>query len=280
MSKKIAICGAGTMGSGIALVCARAGFDTLLFDLQAGALAKAETANKLFLEQQLNKGRIDAATMNATLEKLAYSADPNEVRADIIIEAIVEQMPAKIALFSQLAAQNSDGAIFASNTSSLSVSTLASALPHPERVAGLHFFNPAPLMKLVEVVKGNATSEAVMETLVTFTQQLGKTPVVCKDAPGFIVNRVARHYYLEALRIAEQTNTSFETIDAALENAGFKMGPFRLMDMIGNDVNFAVTTSLYEACGNAPRFQPSPIQAEKVRNNELGRKTGKGYYAY
>lgn len=183
-------------------------------------------------------------------------------------------------MFTELAAINSEKTILASNTSSLSISALQKELVKPYRVAGLHFFNPAHVMKLVEVVKGEQTADNVVQQLHDFCIAIGKVPVICKDAPGFIVNRVARHYYLEAMRIAEQQNLSIESIDAALEGTGFKMGPFKLMDLIGMDVNLAVSQSLYDAFEEAPRFKPSILQINKVHNGELGRKTGKGFYEY
>jgi 3-hydroxybutyryl-CoA dehydrogenase len=207
-----------------------------------------------------------------------FTSEINHCRADIIIEAIVEKPEVKVSLFNQLASINSDKTIFASNTSSLSISSIASAVIHPGRVAGLHFFNPAPIMKLVEVVKGKQTSAEVIEALVQLTRKLGKTPVVCLDSPGFIVNRVARPYYIESLRMVEEGLASFETIDRLLESRGFKMGPFRLMDLIGNDVNYAVSCSVYEQLNKPERLKPSYIQKEKVEKGELGKKTGKGYY--
>ena len=175
---------------------------------------------------------------------------------------------------------NSPHTILATNTSSLSVAAIAENIPGPERFCGMHFFNPAQLMKLVELVYGPSTSVETIQRLQELAVSMGKTPVVCKDSPGFIVNRVARHYYLEALQMLEEGICNIEQADRVLENAGFKMGPFRLMDLIGNDINFTVTSSLYEACGKPIRFRPSAIQEQKILMGELGRKTGKGYYSY
>ena len=197
-----------------------------------------------------------------------------------MIEAIVEKPEIKTALFQQLAGINSHHTIFASNTSSLSISALAQELPQPQRFAGLHFFNPAPLMKLVEVVKGEQTSDEVVQTLLAFTKAIGKTGVLCKDAPGFIVNRVARPYYIESLRLAEEGIGDYATIDRLLESRGFKMGPFKLMDLIGNDVNYAVSCSVHAQLGQPERLKPSYLQKEKVDQNRLGKKTGRGYYEY
>jgi 3-hydroxybutyryl-CoA dehydrogenase len=198
----------------------------------------------------------------------------------LVIEAVIEKSEVKISLFNQLAALNNDETIFATNTSSLSVSAIAKEILNPERVAGLHFFNPAPIMKLVEVVKGEQTSDETISQLTNLTKALEKTPVVCKDSPGFIVNRVARPYYIESLRLVEEGVTSLEIIDRLLESKGFKMGPFKLMDLIGNDVNYAVSSSVYEQLNQPERLKPSPIQKEKVEKGELGKKTGKGYYDY
>ena len=268
------------MGSGIAQVAAMGGFRTLLYDSNPDMLPRARAGIEKSLETLLEKNRIRPEERQAALHRLRFVSDPLECMADLIIEAIVEQPAAKLSLFHQLAVINPTTTILASNTSSLSITALAEQIPHPERVAGLHFFNPAPLMKLVEVVHTKYTQEHTTRALMELTRQLGKTPVLCKDAPGFIVNHVARPYYLEALRLVEQGLTDFETIDTLMEASGFKMGPFRLMDLIGNDINYAVSCSVYEAMDKPARLTPSPIQEEKVRSGELGRKTGKGYYDY
>ena len=189
-------------------------------------------------------------------------------------------MEAKVILFNQLAAINPPAVILASNTSSLSITTLAEALPHPERVAGLHFFNPATIMKLVEVVTTPLTSHTVTQALVQLAGRLGKVPVVCKDSPGFIVNRVARPFYIESLQIAEEGVIDFAQCDRLLESVGFRMGPFRLMDLIGNDVNYAVSCSVYDQLGQPERLRPSPVQQQLVEKQKFGRKSGEGYYSY
>jgi 3-hydroxybutyryl-CoA dehydrogenase len=275
--RSIIVCGAGTMGSGIAQVAARHGHETALYDLDPAALERAERSIREAWQGLVEKGRMSDAQRAAALEKLRFVRDLQG--ADLVIEAIVERLDAKIALFHSLAEVCTAEAIFVSNTSSLSIDALQEALPHPERVAGLHFFNPAPLMKLVEVVRGRQTDPGVLATLEALVSGWEKVPVVCKDAPGFIVNRVARPFYLEALRLA-QAGGDYASIDRILEASGFRMGPFRLMDLIGNDVNLAVTRSLYEAYGKATRFQPSPLQEALVARGDLGRKTGKGYYSY
>lgn len=276
----ICVCGAGTMGSGIAQVMAQNGFRTLLFDLNSEVLEKARTAIDKNLTRQVEKGRLTGVEKDSINGALVLTDNMNDCKADLIIEAIIEKPEAKAALFNQLAQRNDSRSIFATNTSSLSVTDLAARIAHPARVLGMHFFNPAPVMKLVEVVSTPVTALEVTETVCALIRRTGKIPVVCKDAPGFIVNRVARPYYLEALKLAEQGMGDFETIDSILEATGFKMGPFRLMDLIGNDINLAVTRSLYEACGRPARFEPSVIQERMVKTGDLGKKTGEGYYKY
>jgi len=277
---KVIVCGAGTMGSGIAQVCAAAGYGVVLFDVAETVLASAKSGIQKSLQKGVEKGKQTAEESNATFNRITFSGNIQHCTGELVIEAIVEKLEVKTALFNQLAEINSVETLFASNTSSLSISALAETISAPERVAGLHFFNPAALMKLVEVVKGTKTSHAVIADLVAFTKSLGKTPVVCKDVPGFIVNRVARPFYIEALRLAEEGLASFETIDKLMESRGFKLGPFTLMDLIGNDVNYAVSCSVYQQLGEPERLKPSPIQAQKVADGALGRKAGKGYYNY
>ena len=193
---------------------------------------------------------------------------------------MVEKKEIKQQLFDELFLINNDETIFATNTSSISVSELSHDKKYAERFAGMHFFNPAQLMKLVEIIRAEKTSDKIIETLATLAKQIGKTPVVCNDSPGFIVNRVARHYYLEAMQILEKGNTNIETIDAVMEATGFKMGPFKLMDLIGMDINYSVSNIVWEALGKPERLRPSIIQKNKVEANELGKKTGKGFYKY
>lgn len=276
----ICICGAGTMGSGIAQVSATAGFKTVLYDLNNDIVQKAKNRMEKDLQTLVEKQKMADEKRNSILQQLHFTSNIKACIADVVIEAVVEKPEIKISLFNQLAGINSDQTIFATNTSSLSISQIAKEVSKPQRVAGLHFFNPAPVMKLVEVVKGEQTSDAIISKLVDLTKQLGKTPVVCKDSPGFIVNRVARPYYIESLRLVEEGRADFETIDRLLESKGFKMGPFKLMDLIGNDVNYAVSCSVYEQLHHPERLKPSSIQKEKVEKGELGRKAGKGYYNY
>lgn len=276
----ICVCGAGTMGRGIAQVAATAGFPVILYDVSEGVLQRAQETLHEDLKKLVAKSKLTGTKQEAILKNIRYTTDVQQCQADLVIEAVVEKAVVKIALFNQLAAINTPQTIFASNTSSLSISTLAAAIKNAERVAGLHFFNPAPVMKLVEIVRGEKTEEAVVQALLALTKSLGKAAVVCRDAPGFIVNRVARPYYIESLRLVEEKKVSFETADRLLESAGFKLGPFKLMDLIGNDVNYAVSCSVYEQLGKPERLQPSALQKEKVASGALGKKTGRGYYEY
>lgn len=275
----IAICGAGTMGRGIALASARGGYNTLLVDLDANIIGSAKEEIRQSLDTWCQKGKITSDELFAIHNRLSYSSSINDCKAELVIEAIVENMDAKKNLFKTLADINGPGTILATNTSSLSINAIARSIPGPERFAGLHFFNPAAIMKLVEIVKGSLSSEKTINLLIDFSTRIGKTPVICKDAPGFIVNHVARPFYLEALRLFE-SGIPAEQVDQVMEATGFKMGPFRLMDLIGNDINYAVSCSVYAALGEPSRLEPSPIQRLKVDAGELGRKTGKGYYQY
>lgn len=268
------------MGSGIAQVVAQAGFNAIQFDVSAEMLSKSRSAIEKNLQSQVDKGKIDAVTKQEVLRRIVYTADLNDCRAEVIIEAIVEEPSAKIDLFNQLAPINQLNAIFASNTSSISISSLAAKINNPARVIGMHFFNPAYIMKLVEVVQGKDTDPIVCDAVVELARRMGKTPVICKDVPGFIVNRVARPYYLEALRLLESGVADAETIDEIMEATGFKMGPFKLMDLIGLDINYNVSTIVYEALGRPDRLKPSSLQKQKTVAGELGRKTGKGFYKY
>jgi 3-hydroxybutyryl-CoA dehydrogenase len=268
------------MGSGIALASAQSGFYTLLFDISNDILEKAKTAIQKNLQFLQDKQKISTEEKENIFNRIRFVTDTNDCLADIIIEAIIEKVDAKVAIFNQLAEVNHAEVIFATNTSSLSVSEIQSMIIHPQRVVGMHFFNPAHIMKLVEVVKGDQTTDEAAQTVYDLCLLMNKIPVMCKDAPGFIVNRVARHYYLEAMKLVETNVATIENVDEVMEATGFKMGPFRLMDLIGNDVNLAVSQSLYEASGFAERFKPSPLQQQKVANGEFGKKAGKGYYNY
>ena len=268
------------MGSSIAQAAAQHNFHAILYDVSTGMLEKARTAMESNLQALVRKNKVTAEAGTAIMGRIQFVSDINDCLADLVIEAIVEKPEVKVGLFNQLAEVNHSEVVFATNTSSLSVTDIAQKVMHPERVAGMHFFNPATIMKLVEVVATPFSNEQTIQTIMQTARQMEKTPVLCKDAPGFIVNHVARPYYLEALKLVEQGISDYQTIDNLLEASGFKMGPFRLMDLIGNDINYAVSCQVYEALGQPNRLQPSPIQKEKVEKGELGRKTGKGYYQY
>jgi 3-hydroxybutyryl-CoA dehydrogenase len=276
----ICVCGAGTMGSGIAQVAVQSGFHTVLYELNETVLEKAMASISKSLQSLTEKGKISAEEKEKIFQRIRFTSDLQTCLADVFIEAIIEKPEIKIGLFNQLAELNHSESVFASNTSSLSITDIAMKVKNPERVIGMHFFNPAPIMKLVEVVNTKYTDANTTQTIIELTKQMGKVPVLCKDSPGFIVNRVARPYYIESLRLAEEGLTNFAQADAILEATGFKMGPFKLMDLIGNDINYAVSCSVYEQMNNPERLKPSFIQKEKVEAGELGKKSGKGYYDY
>lgn len=267
------------MGSGIAQLAASSGFKTILFDTNESILKKSETLIGRNLKLLVEKNKITVEQEADIYKRIIFTGNGDNCLADVIIEAIIEDADAKIKLLNQLAGRNGDQTIFATNTSSLSIAQIASHFKYQERLIGMHFFNPAPIMKLVEVIHTDFTSKDSIQSTVDLAKQFGKTPVLCTDSPGFIVNRVARPFYIESLREAEEGNF-FSTIDSLLEATGFKMGPFRLMDLIGNDINFAVSTSVYNQLGKPERLRPSLIQKETVEKGDLGKKTGKGYYSY
>jgi 3-hydroxybutyryl-CoA dehydrogenase len=278
--KKVAVIGAGTMGAGIAQVCAQNGYKTILYDINAEMVGKAEKGIHKNLDGAIERGKMTADEKAKALALLTFTGDFETLKADLIIEAIVERLDVKVGLFEKLAAQNPAETILATNTSTIPITQIAAKIANPERVVGIHFFNPAHIMKLVEVIAGAQTSDDVANLSKEFVKTVGKTPIMAKDAPGFIVNRVARPFYVEGLKIAEENVAPFETIDALCEASGFKMGPFRLMDLIGVDTNFSVTSSMYQLFYNDPKFRPSRIQQQKVDAGHHGRKTGKGFYNY
>ena len=276
----LAVVGAGTMGLGIAQLGIQHGLPTILFDLSATALEKAQTAIAAGLGKLVEKGRLTAEARDAALARLTATTELSEVKADCIIEAVVERLDVKHKLFQQLAELNGSAAILASNTSSLPITQLGAPITNPERVVGMHFFNPAPLMPLVEIISGVSTAPAVADAVEALARRLGKTPVRAADAPGFIVNRVARHYYVESLKIVEENVAPFTVVDELLEATGFKMGPFRLMDLIGVDTNFSVTSAMFNSFHQDAKFRPSRVQQQKVDAGHHGRKSGQGFYNY
>lgn len=277
-----AVIGTGTMGRGIAQLCAQAGLTTLLFDSNGAAITEAIAAIDKGLEGLVSKGRMTADAKKDVLARLRPISTYDGCRsAGIVIEAIVEDLAVKRALFRELEKRLAADAILATNTSSLSVTEVAAGCAHPERVAGLHFFNPPPLMKLVEVIGGLRTESTVVEALLGFARRIGKHPIVAADSPGFVVNHAGRAYGPEALRIVAQGIATPQEVDALMkEAAGFRMGPFELLDLVGSDVTHAVMVSIFEQFFDEPMYQPSPQMAVRVAGGLLGRKSKRGFYNY
>lgn len=275
----VAVCGAGTMGSGIAQVFACAGHPVTLFDQIPAVLQKANAAIKKNLDSMVSKEKMTADQAAEVIERVSYISDISHVNADFIIEAIIENLSAKQELFSKLAESNPE-AILATNTSTIPVTRIAKDILNPQRIIGVHFFNPAPLMKLVEIISGVQTAPEIALLVLDFIKSCGKEAISVKDAPGFIVNRVARQFYTESQKIVEEQLAEITNLDRLMESCGFKMGPFKLMDLIGNDVNYAVTSSLFDQFMQEPRFRPSRLQEQLVSAGLLGRKSGRGFYSY
>lgn len=277
---KVIVVGSGVMGSGIAICSILSNYETTLYDINESALTKAEDYILKQLQTSVDKGKLSPENKDIALQKLNFTTNKDSLKADFIIEAILEKLELKQELFQFLETINSENCIFATNTSSIPITQIARGLKHPDRLVGVHFFNPANLMKLVEVIQGASTSASIAQKAFDWSTSLGKTTVFAKDAPGFIVNRVARHFYVEALKIAEENVAGFEDIDALIESTGFKMGPFKLMDLIGVDTNYSVTNSMFEQFNQDPKFRPNRIQKQKVDAGHHGRKSGQGFYKY
>ena len=278
----IAVIGSGTMGSGIAQVAATAGCIVKLFDLNQEALSKSKNALEVSLSKLVEKEKIDSAEKSRIQGNISYVSSMKELAdSDLVIEAIVENLEVKRKVFSELEELVSKDTILSSNTSSLSIASIAASCKTPDRVIGIHFFNPAPLMQLVEVIPAVQTSNEVLEKVVQIISDWKKVVAVAKDTPGFIVNRVARSFYSESIRIYEEGMADFATIDWALKTeGGFRMGPFELMDFIGHDVNYIVTETVFTAFYFDPKFKPSFTQKRLLEAGFLGRKTGRGFYDY
>lgn len=278
----VGVIGAGTMGAGIAQVAAAAGHPVLLYDVAEGAAERGKQGIGKILARSVERGRIDTAVRDETLGRITVCSTLDELAsAGMVIEAVAEDLDVKRMLFGELEALVGAEAILASNTSSLSITAIAAELSRPGRCVGMHFFNPAPVLPLVEVVSGFKTDPAVAETVFATAEAWGKKPVHARSTPAFIVNRVARPFYGEAFRILGEGIADVPTVDAVItESGGFRMGPFTLLDLVGIDVNFAVTRSVYDAFFQDPRYQPSLIQREYVEAGLLGRKTGRGFYDY
>lgn len=276
----IAVVGAGTMGQGIAQISGLAGYEVVLYDLNSEVLELAKQNISKNLDKGIERGKLTLEDKENALSRITFSDNQDMLVADFVIEAIVEKLDIKKALFETLESINSEKTILASNTSSIPITRIAAELKHPERFVGMHFFNPAHIMKLVEVISGVSTDQAVANTTAELARRLGKTPVMAADAPGFIVNRVARHFYVEGLKVLEEGVSDVKGIDRLVESSGFRMGPFRLMDLIGVDTNYSVTDSMFNAFHQDAKFRPSRIQQQKVDAGHHGRKSGKGFYDY
>ncbi|MDE2427292.1 MAG: 3-hydroxyacyl-CoA dehydrogenase PaaC [Burkholderiales bacterium] len=279
---QVAVVGGGAMGAGIAQIAAAAGHQVVLYDTRTEAAEKAIAGIHRTFTMLAEKGKMSFDLAQASSKRLHLASDLQQLsKAGLVIEAIVENLGIKQALFAELENIVADDCILASNTSSISITALAAKLRLPGRFVGMHFFNPVPLMALVEIIRGLATEQAVADQLYATAQDWGKNPVHAKSTPGFIVNRVARPYYAEALRLLNEQAADPATIDLIMrESGGFRMGPFELMDMIGHDVNFAVTNTVYQAYFNDPRFTPSLLQQELLSAGYLGKKSGRGFYHY
>lgn len=280
--KTLGVIGAGTMGAGIAQSAALAGLDVFLHDISLELLSRATERIGAELTKSVEKGKLTQSEGDKALRRITTTPMFDGVAScELVIEAAIEKLDVKQEIFGRLEKICSTQTIIASNTSSLSITAMSSRLAHPERTIGIHFFNPVHLMKLVEVIKGHKTSPDTTERALAFVNQLTKTPVVVTDTPGFIVNRVARPFYGEALRLLGEGVATVEEIDRIVKlEGGFRMGPFELMDLIGIDINFAVTQSMYEQSFGEPRYRPHIIQKRMVDAGLLGRKTKRGFYDY
>jgi 3-hydroxybutyryl-CoA dehydrogenase len=278
---KVSIIGAGTMGRGIAQVSALAGCEVILYDVAESVLEEAQAQMGRSIDKGVELGKTETAVAEAAKSRLTTTTELTDAaQVDLVIEAAPEKLELKRQIFGTLDEAAPAHTILGSNTSSLSISALAGSTQRPQQVVGVHFFNPAHIMKLVEIIRGDLTGAETVQRVADYVAKVGKTAVFCKDTPAFIVNRVARPFYGEALRLLGEDAADVETIDSLLKSLGFRMGPFELIDLIGCDVNFAVTQSVYDAYFQEPKYRPHPIQRRMVESGRLGRKTGRGFYNY
>lgn len=276
----VGIVGAGTMGSGIAHLASIAGYNVILYDISPDVITKSKQTIEKQLSGAVERGKISRETADQAYRKINFSDNFDDLHAEIIVEAVLEKHDLKIDILKRLASQNEPSTILATNTSSIPITSIAAQISNPERVIGMHFFNPAHIMKLVEVISGAQTSEPVASLIVQLAEKMGKNAARVNDSPGFIVNRVARHYYVESLLILEERIASFEAIDKLLEASGFRLGPFKLMDLIGVDTNLSVTESVYKGFNYDSKFKPSRLQQQLSAAGFRGKKSGRGFYTY
>jgi 3-hydroxybutyryl-CoA dehydrogenase len=278
--KSVGIIGAGTMGQGITQLCSQAGFNVLLYDIQSASVDEGISKISASLQNLVDKNKISIEEKASALSRISRIDSLADFKCELVIEAAVENLKVKQEIFAALERVLAEEAILTSNTSSIPITQIAAQMKNPGRFAGLHFFNPAPVMKLVEIITGANTTQETIKILHEFCRHIGKQSVLAQDSPGFIVNRVARHYYVESLKLIEEQVSDIHAVDSLLRSTGFKMGPFELMDLIGVDVNFAVTSSMYNAFHQDPKFRPSRTQQQKVDAGQNGRKSGRGFYDY
>ena len=278
--KNIAVIGAGTMGQGIAHLCALAGYPVMLYDIQPELTRTAIASIRRIFEDHVQRAKMTTEQRDAAIGRIQAVHDFRQLQVDLAIEVVLEKLEIKHKILTELEKINAMDCLLVSNTSSLSITQLAAPLKHKERCAGLHFFNPATVMKLVEIVKGAATSDHTVKSLSLFAESLGKTAAITNDTPGFIVNRINRLFFAEALKAVEENVADFKVVDSLMKATGFRMGPFQLLDLVGIDTSYTVSWSLYEAFYYEPKFRPSRIQQQKVDAGLYGRKSGKGFYEY